>query len=66
MTPTTASIYAYTALPVTMRALPTLAVKSGSTAGATYASAPYGLSSIRQQTASAGASDALISCDAEL
>jgi len=66
VTPTTLSTYAYTSLPTTMRAAPTLSVKAGSLNGATFGGAPYGFSSIRQQTASAGASDALISCDAEL
>lgn len=70
VTPTTASIYSYTALPVTMRASPTLAVVAGSLNGATYAGSPYsspaGMCAIRQQTNSAGAVDALLSCNAEL
>jgi hypothetical protein len=66
VTPTTLSTYAYTSLPTTMRVVPTITVKSGSVNGATYAGAPYGTSSIRQQTASAGASDALLALDAEL
>jgi hypothetical protein len=66
VTPTTLSTYAYTSLPTTMRAAPTLSVKAGSLNGATFGGAPYGFSSIRQQTASAGASDALLALDAEL
>jgi hypothetical protein len=66
VTPTSGSIYSYAALPVTMRATPTVALKAGSFNGATYGAAPYGTASIRQNANSAGASDALASASAEL
>ena len=66
VTPTSSSVYTYTTLPVAMRVVPTITVKSGSVNGATYAGAPYGTSSIRQTGNSAGASDALLALNAEL
>jgi hypothetical protein len=65
-TPTSASIYSYVFLPVTMRALPTVALKAGGLAGASYGSAPYGTNSIRQNTSASGAIDALLSANSEL
>jgi hypothetical protein len=64
-TPTSASVYSYVFLPVTMRALPTVALKAGGLAGASYGAAPYGTNSIRQNTSASGAIDALLSTNAE-
>lgn len=64
VTPTSTSIYMFAYLPATMRTAPTISVKSGSFAGASYSA--FGSTSIRQNSNSAGATDAVAACSAEL
>jgi hypothetical protein len=66
VTPTSTSIFSYSALPVAMRVAPTVALKDGSLNGATYGAGPYGSQNIRQNANSTGATDANLSASAEL
>lgn len=67
VTPTTTSLWSYTALPTTMRVFPTISVFSGSIGTATYGGGTGNFSSvIRQITNPATTTDAVLALDAEL